>query len=278
MMIRKSGLWGTALLVLGLLGNVVAADDELRIVSWNLDSGGSDPSTIAQQLKTIGTYHLYGLTEVDPGEAERYAKSLGESFAAKLSMAGGPERLMMLYDTDRLALVSSRELNIFDDLRAEDQQIAYRKPLLLRLRDRPSEVDLLVVLNHLERDDVRFQREQAKALRLWCEEQKLAVIGIGDYNFDFNTKTLRGNTPFNEFMLDYRWHYIRPSGIADSHWLDRNQDGHDDQPDTLSDCAFLAGGAQNWLAGSRVLVRKGDFPDDRRTSNHRPVELTLSPR
>ena len=79
-------------------------------------------------------------------------------------------------------------------------------------------------------------------------------------------------------MLDYRWHFIRPFGVADSHWLDRNQDGQDDQPDTVSDCAFLGGGALNWLAGSRVIVREGDFPDSQRTSDHRPVELTLSPR
>jgi hypothetical protein len=41
--------------------------------------------------------------------------------------------------------------------------------------------------------------------------------------------------------------------------------------------AFVAGTAKDCNAPSRVIVRKGDFPDDERTADHRPVELVVRP-
>lgn len=255
------------------------ADEPLRIVTWNLDSGGNDPQVIAQQLQALRGYHVYGLTEVDPANAMTYAQAVGNQYRAKISQTGDRDRLLMLYDTSRLTLLSAGELAAFQDLRLNDQRLRYRSPLLVRFRDQPTQVELLVVLNHLVRDDPKFRREQAKALRLWCEDQEdQAVIGIGDYNFDFDGNTLRGNTAFDEFMLDYRWRFVRPHPFADTHWSDRDDDGRDDLPDSLSDLTFLGGRALNWLAKSRVIVTDGDLPDDRQTSSHRPVELIVTPR
>ncbi|MGI9457484.1 MAG: hypothetical protein ACR2NU_13050 [Aeoliella sp.] len=67
------------------------------------------------------------------------------------------------------------------------------------------------------------------------------------------------------------------NGLAD--------DGVDDYPDSMLDLAFfyMPGRAQPVaeLAGlephatSAVVVRDGDFPDDKTTSDHRPVTMTV---
>ena len=49
------------------------------------------------------------------------------------------------------------------------------------------------------------QLAEAKALRPWAADQELPIIGIGDYNFDFDFPTRRGNRAFGEFHLDYVW-------------------------------------------------------------------------
>lgn len=50
-----------------------ASADELRVLAWNVESGppraedpseGSDPETIADQLKQLADYDLVGLSEV----------------------------------------------------------------------------------------------------------------------------------------------------------------------------------------------------------------------
>jgi len=45
----------------------------------------------------------------------------------------------------------------------------------------------------------------------------------------------------------------------------------------MLDFVFTAQGARDWKAGAKVIVRPGDFPDDERTSDHRPVEATFDP-
>jgi hypothetical protein len=45
----------------------------------------------------------------------------------------------------------------------------------------------------------------------------------------------------------------------------------------MLDFAFVAGPAKGWKAVCKVIVRDGDFPDDEATSDHRPIELRMSP-
>jgi hypothetical protein len=49
-------------------------------------------------------------------------------------------------------------------------------------------------------------------------------------------------------------------------------------PHSCLDFTFVAGKAKLWHSRSRVIVRDGDFPDDEKTSDHRPVELVVVPR
>ena len=51
--------------------------------------------------------------------------------------------------------------------------------LVGRLKDKPTGVEFLIILNHLARGNAELRQEQARALRLWVEDQQLPVIGIG---------------------------------------------------------------------------------------------------
>jgi len=43
------------------------------------------------------------------------------------------------------------------------------------------------------------------------------------------------------------------------------------------DFAFVANAAKTWKGESDVIVRQGDFPDNEKTSDHRPIIVKLSP-
>jgi hypothetical protein len=65
--------------------------------------------------------------------------------------------------------------------------------------------------------------------------------------------------------------------LVDTNWSDRGGDGVDDYPHSCLDFTFVVGKAKLWQSRSRVIVREGDFPDDEKTSDHRPVELVTVP-
>jgi hypothetical protein len=70
----------------------------------------------------------------------------------------------------------------------------------------------------------------------------------------------------------YQW--IKPSEFIDTNWADSDDDGLDNDPDSMLDFTFVAGSATEWNVTSSVVVRLGDFPEDDTTSDHRSV-LTI---
>ena len=94
---------------------------------------------------------------------------------------------------------------------------------------------------------------------------------------DYDFPTQKGNKAFDEFLTDDVWEWVKPDPLIDTNWCDRDGDGLDDYPDSMLDFAFVAGTARDWNAESRVIVRPSDFPDDKHTADHRPVELTVTP-
>jgi hypothetical protein len=71
---------------------------------------------------------------------------------------------------------------------------------------------------------------------------------------------------------------VEPSELIDTNWYDnpREPDGDDDYPGSILDFAFVAGPAKDWKSVCNVIVREDDFPDDEKTSDHRPYELIIS--
>ena len=204
------------------------------------------------------------------GEADQWQSLLG---ASGINDQREDDRLMIFFDASRLKLVSSRELNHYDRFRLNDGR--HRSPLVAHFHDRVSDEDFLLLHNHLARGNAEFRQEQAAGLREFARNSSLPLIAVGDYNFDFVFETRQGNPAFTEFMRDGVWHWLEPDELIDTNWFDPEPDGIDNYPGSMLDFSFVAGQAKEWSVTSRVIVRDGDFPDDEKTSDHRPVEVVV---
>lgn len=250
------------------------------ILHWNVESGGNDPETVANQLVELGMYQVIGLSEVHVPEA--YEQAISKKWPDRYEFVRGlsgtneereDDHLWLAFDSQVFSLVDSQEMKeaggfVFDDGH-------HRVPLYVRLKDNANGQEVVFLMNHLGRSDREFRQAQARALREWARTKSIPIVAIGDYNFDFVFATEKGNKAFDEFMRDNVWTWIRPEPLIDTNWSDRDGDGIDNYIDSLLDFSFVAGAAKTWKASSRVIVRENDFPDDEKTSDHRPVELIL---
>ena len=242
-----------------------------RMFSWNVESEGSDPNVIAQQLPTFGTYDIYALTEVLKESFDLFRVAAGNHFESIDSKTGNNDRMQIIYNAERFELLRRIELHDINYKRR------YRSPLAAHLRDKTSGTQFIVMVNHLARGKAEIRAEQATQLVAWARDQNLPVIALGDYNFDYVFASKKGNEGMVNMMRDNVWRWIEPSEMIDTNWFDnpREPDGKDDYPGSMLDFAFVSGAAKEWKAVCNVLVRDGDFPDDKTTSDHRPFELII---
>ena len=254
-----------------------AAQGPLRILAWNLESGGNDATVIARELADLSDYDILALSELNHNNLKTYAQAVRESsgrrFVGFHSVSGGHDRLGYLFDKQRLQLLNYWELMAYNGEIMNDGR--HRSPLMAHFRERQSNREFLINVNHLARGNAKLRRSQARSLRLWAQRQRLPLIAIGDFNFDYDFPTQRGNKSFEEFMSDDTWQWIVPNPLIDTNWSDPDGDGRDNYPDSCLDFAFVAGIAKQWKCVSRVIVRDGDFPDNEQTSDHRPIELVV---
>ncbi len=248
---------------------------EYSMLSWNVESEGADASVIADQLTQLNLndhYDVFALSEVMPGDFGKFRDALGEHYKYAYSRSGNNDRLQILFNEDRFELVrqfSLDEINILN---------RYRAPLVVHLKDRINGTEFLVMVNHLARGKAEIRQEQATRLVEWARTQTLPVFALGDYNFDFVFETRKGNLAFANMLRDNIWRWVEPSELIDTNWYDNPQepDGKDDYPGSILDFVFVAGPAKDWNSVCNVIVREGDFPDDEKTSDHRPIELIVS--
>ena len=256
-----------------------AGAEPLRIVSWNVESDGNDPAVIAQQLVELGRYDIYALQEVHPRNYLRYADAIrdgiSKSYRYVLSNTGRSDRLMIVFDSDRLKLQAVSELFRHDEHQLNDWR--HRSPLVAEFVDSAADVRFFFVTVHLARGNVDFRTEQAAGLREWANDQQLPVIAAGDFNFDYDFATSNGNLAFERFCEGGVCEWLKPDELIDTNWSDSDGDGMDNYPDSMLDFAFTMGNARTWKAECRVFVRDGDFPDDDGSSDHRPIELEMVP-
>jgi endonuclease/exonuclease/phosphatase family metal-dependent hydrolase len=254
-----------------------ATASTISILAWNVESGGNDPAVIAQQLADLAGYDVYCLCEVRSANFNRYAKAVGPGFSAVTSQTGRGDRLQILFDSKRFEILQQKELHRHGD--HELNNGTHRSPLFVRLQDRDSGVEFVVMTNHLARSNADLRTQQAVGLREWARDQGVAIINIGDFNMDYGFRAEKGNDAFVEMLRDNVWQWVRPTELIDTNWSDPDGDGSDNYPDSMLDFAFEAGPAKEWNPVCKVIVRDGDFPDDGNTSDHRPIELrvTISP-
>jgi endonuclease/exonuclease/phosphatase family metal-dependent hydrolase len=254
--------------------NQLVAAVQYHLLSWNVESDGATSKVICEQLAELNQndhYDIFTLSEVLPADLKKFRYALGKHYKYVYSKSGFSDRLEILYNENKFELVRHfeiKEINILN---------RYRAPLVAHLKDRANGTEFLVMVNHLARGKAEIRQKQATMLVDWARDQTLPVFALGDYNFDFVFKTRKGNPAFSNMLKDNIWRWVEPVELIDTNWYDnpRNPDGIDDYPGSILDFAFVAASAKNWKSTCRVLVREGDFPDDKTTSDHRPFEMTI---
>lgn len=244
----------------------------MKILCWNIESEGSDPNVIAEELTALGAYDIYALTEFLPTAEKLFGDTLGDNYELIMSRSGRNDRLAIAFDVRLFELVKVFEI-------AEiNFQNRYRSPMVVLLKDKRSGIQFQIMNNHLARGKEQVRQKQAQQLVQWARTQLLPTVAVGDYNLDYVFATQQGNSAFPMMMKDNVWKWIPPVEMIDTNWYDnpRQPDGLDDYPGSLLDFAFVTGPAKDWKSFCRVIVRQGDFPDDETTSDHRPFELMLS--
>ena len=274
-------------LLLAVLSASPLAAESLRLLAWNVESGGNNPETIASELRELSGYDIVGLSEVTPTSVKLYVDALsagGDTFLSVHSATGRSDRLVLAFNTKRLQLLGGYEMHRFGDWQlnsyTDNGNFRHRSPLVGHFRDRATGTEFLVTVNHLARGDASIRQRQAAGLRKWAEAQALPVIAIGDFNFDYHFQRRQGNKAFQMFMQDDVWQWVQPEKLVDTNWADvdpRLPVGQrtDRYPGSCLDFIFMAGPAKSWPATATVIVRPGDFPDTGETSDHRPVAAAV---
>ena len=283
-----------------------ASAEDFRILSWNVESNRpgqppvSDPATIATQIKEMAQtdatrFSILVLSEVEPKTFDAFksaaADGIGHSVDFVTSASGGfgdSDSLMVAMDTTRFEIRDSIELHRYagisgnfnnDASAAEPGALRARSPLAVKLIDKTTSAGFWLIANHLARGEENLRTEQAKMLRKWAEDSKDPVIAAGDFNFDFEFATQKGNAGFDAMLEGNVWTWLKPDPLIDSNWADDRQitDRRIDRyPDSILDFVFVANEARTWSGKSTVVVRPGDFPDSDQTSDHRPLITTFS--
>ena len=287
-------------------GGRPAAGEEFRLLAWNVESNrpgsppDSDARVIASQLvgllKAPATRgQIVALSEVAPADVHAYRQAVGLGLDGEVdfvtSASGGfrdADSLLLVVDATRFRIEDAVELhryagiaanfNVDDEQSPEHGTVRARSPLVAKIRDLVTDQWFWLVVVHLARGEDDLRTDQAKMLVAWARDQDAPVIAAGDFNFDWDMYTKRGNPGFDAMMADGVWTWVRPDPLRDTNWAAaRDNSKRDRFPDSILDFVFVAQGATGWRAESQVIVRPGDFPDDDETSDHRPILATFRP-
>ena len=92
----------TVLIILLLVG-ISFADEEIIVVTWNTESGGANPDTVAERIASMNGVDLWGFCEVKDinwAVAFENAAENGElgDFNRLLGTTGNTDMLLILYD------------------------------------------------------------------------------------------------------------------------------------------------------------------------------------
>jgi endonuclease/exonuclease/phosphatase family metal-dependent hydrolase len=251
-----------AALLLSVLPQFAAAE-ELRILSWNVESGGADEDVISEQLADFEGYDIVGLCEVRANDAQQYADAVGTGesgdFTYVLGDTGNSDRLVIAFNSTRFELVEWDEL---DHLRMENG----RSPLFAKLRLQSTGQELIFMVNHLYRGDAHKRLLQSQGLNAWAATQNVPVVAVGDYNHDYDVPNGPGNDGFQAMIANGVFTWVKPATLLKT---------QDSSYNSVLDFVFVNDDALAWQAVSTILVRPNDFPNDESTSDHRPVEAVF---
>ncbi len=239
----------------------------LRVVTYNVESGGAEATTTAENIATIQGESLWGFTECESQAwLDTFAAAAddgGQDFRTILGTTGYSDRLGIAYDAGVLQLES------YEELHAINLGGTARAPLVATFVHLPTDTRFLFMVNHLWRTDAGARHEQAELLNTWAQTVALPVIAVGDYNFDWAVEG--GETDhdpgYDNLVAGGVWRWVRPEVLINTQC----------SGDAILDFVFVAGGALDWDASSEILLTGNVHcqPSVQRP-DHRPVAATFS--
>jgi endonuclease/exonuclease/phosphatase family metal-dependent hydrolase len=245
-----------------------ASAQTLTVVSWNVESGGSDDQVIRQRIGSFQGVDLWGLSEVaNPTSASTFETGAedGEdaNFEKVVGATGGGDRLAIIFNAERFRLVRSQELTHIN-------QGNHRAPLVAELQEIPSNRNFIFMVNHLARGNADLRRRQGTQLNEWVRTQTIPVIAVGDYNFDWS---VNGGDQDHDLGYDNMtnggaWRWVRPATLIKSQCSPNFN--------SVLDFIFINNLAQSWSGTSQILVEPNDCDASPQMSDHRPVVGTFS--
>lgn len=261
-----------ALVFAGAIGlGVAQADEEIRVVSWNVESGGAQGSKVAKRIKAMDGIDLWGLSEVEPEWKSIFetAAEDGESgdFKPFMTSISGTDQFLILFDKDQFEEVEHFEIN-WQDRYWFKSSMNPRPALVVRLRHKTTDLEFFFMVNHLYRGNGVDPRrlDQAKRLNEWAGGQALPVIAVGDYNFDWDLdlgqQQHNQQKGFGDLTACDRFSWLKPESLVKT---------QDSSFNSILDFIFLANATDKIQGESQIIVETGDFPDSTKTSDHRPV-------
>lgn len=258
------------ILLLSLIWCNSFAQEQLTVVSWNAESGDADSAVVANRIAEFDGVDIWGICEVKHSWASTFesAAEVGENadFGSVLGTTGRGDRLLIIYDSDRLELLDHEELD------AINPQNRVRSPLVGHFRLAASGDEFLFMVNHLYRTNDNARHLQSEQLNDWAEHQTLPIIAVGDFNYDWRVEGGDTNHDRGYDLLteDGVFEWVRPDVLV------RTQYSRSYPPSVL-DFVFLANEEGAISGSSKIVVADGDLPDNNDTPDHRPVlaELTF---
>ncbi|PCJ56429.1 MAG: endonuclease/exonuclease/phosphatase [Candidatus Hydrogenedentota bacterium] len=250
----------------------VYTENEIRIVTWNIESGGADIAAIADRVSGMEEIDIWGFSEVQNIDwmiKLETAAETGETdnFEFIPGSTGGTDRLAIVYNTDKFEMVKNFEIH-WNDRPWFTSNMRPRSALVAKLKHIASDVDFFFVVNHLYRGrgvDPR-RLDQATALRDWASEKSLPVIAVGDYNFDWdldiNETAQNYEKGFGNMTAWSVFTWVVPANLITT---------HDSRYNSILDFIFIANSEGKINATSEILVAYDEFSPRSEKSDHRPV-------
>lgn len=237
----------------------------ITVVGWNTESNGAELATIGARIAGFAEVDLWGLSEVggvsDQTPLEQAAETgEGVDYQSVLGTTGGEDRLLAIFNSARFTLVEWWEEHTINTTGTA------RAPLVLQLRDRVSGKEFLFMVNHLYRSRDEERHKQAALLNRWAAEQRIGVIAVGDYNFDWSITGESYDLGYDLLTEGGHFVWVEPPTLVTTQCS-----GWPCQYNSVLDFVFVAGAAQAWRAEATIIVSPNDFPDSGATSDHRPV-------
>jgi len=244
-----------------------AQAEELRITSWNLESGGESSSlTLAEQISQLPPSDIWTFQEV---KNRRWADELlwgitlhGGDYDFQLGRDGQEERLMIVYNREKVDVINKKEMRNLNDG-------GHRSPVVAEIAIKSSGVRFYLLVNHFARQKTSLRLKQATGLNKWASEQTMPIIATGTYNFDWKvTEGERKHDETFDVMTDvdvFKW--VRPEILVRTQDSDTNE---------VQDFVLVSGLPASWKVTSEIVVRANDFPHNEQTSDHRPVTAVVT--